>query len=62
MIGNNQLILNKATINKAVQEYLNARFVDEEEVVVTDVTECGNTNDGFRVSILKEVPSGGEAK
>lgn len=49
MIGSNQLSLNQATLNAAVEHYLNTRvFRDGEQVSVTRVDENGSE---FNVTI-----------
>jgi hypothetical protein len=56
MIGNNELILNKATMVLAVQEYLDKRLIEGSRVTVTDVAmpNSGTAQDTFRVKVAKE--------
>lgn len=59
MRGINKLILNRATLIDAIQEYLDKRALDEiRQVRVTGIKSGGNFNDGtFEVCVEEAKPN-----
>jgi len=52
MIGNNKIILNRATMMEALEEYLNKRKFASPALKVTDIDKVANTTTTFTVSFV----------